>query len=75
MNIKNQKLYEELLEKVNTDTEFRNKLITQTETLLAEYGLTIPSELIQNTGIPKKNDVKPAGFVFNKSVVLYSGDF
>lgn len=75
MNIKNQKLYEELLEKVNTDTEFRNRLITQTETLLSEYGITIPSELIHNTGIPKKNNAKPAAFLFSKSMLVYTNDF
>lgn len=72
-----QALYEEILEKLSSDPEFRTRLITQTDAVLKEYGLSIPPEQLRELGLPQKefSGVKPQGFVFNPSVVLWSGGF
>ncbi|MDM1274677.1 hypothetical protein [Acinetobacter indicus] len=69
--------YEEILKKFNEDPEFRTRLITQTEAVLKEYGMSIPEEQLQTLGLPQKEVTisKPMGFVFSPSIILYSGTF
>jgi hypothetical protein len=69
--------YDELAARLNSDPELQKRLITQTDAVLKEFGITLTPEQLESVGMPEKDfhGIKPQGWVFNKNIIGWEGDF